>query len=81
MKPECRKAIGSVMVEYLIVALLLMIPLWYALVGGSGAWNDLDRTPNHGNLTKGPLPPTPYPGLLKVLDDRQHEFSHSLNQP
>lgn len=81
MKPVCRKYNGSVTVEYLIVALLLMIPLWYAFVGGSGVWNDPDKVANNGNLSKGPVPAEPYPGLLQVLDDHQHEFSQKLNEP
>lgn len=76
-----KKRNGSVTVEYAIVTILLMIPLWYALMGGSGVWIDTDRAPNHGNLTESPPQEAPAPGLFKALDDRQHSFSSKLNQP
>lgn len=78
-----KKVTGSVMVEYAIVTILLMIMLWYALMGGSGSWINADRTPNHGNLTSPkPSPDTQAPpGLFQALDDRQHTFTRSLSQP
>lgn len=72
---------GTVTVEYLIVALMLMIPLWYGLVGGSGDWSDLERADNSGNLYSAPSPSEPYPGLVRVLEDKQHDFSDALNRP
>lgn len=66
----------------MIVTIMLMIPVWYALLGGSGTWNDLDREANHGNLTRPEdRRETPSPGLLRVIDNRQHSFIDSLNQP
>lgn len=72
---------GAVTIEYMIVALLLMIPLWYGLVGGSGNWSTPNRAGNNGNLYVPPSPTTPYPGLVNVLDNRQRSFSQALNRP
>ena len=73
---------GSITIEYLIVTLFLMIPIWYAVIGGSGNWTDADTlTPNKGNLTKGSVPDEGYPGLVKTLNDKQHDFADQINQP
>lgn len=81
MKPLSAKSNGMITIEYAIVIIFLAVPLWYALVGGSGVWNDSDRTSNNGTLTRGPVPSESFPGVLQVIDDRQHDFSDALNQP
>lgn len=77
------KVTGQVMTEFIIVAIFLALMVWYAVMGGSGPWNDANRQPNHGNLEKAPPPADgqAYPGLIQVLNDRQHDFSDSLSQP
>ena len=72
---------GTVTVEYLIVALMLMIPLWYGLVGGSGDWSDPARVENSCNLYSAPSPANAYPGLVRVLNNKQHNFSDALSRP
>lgn len=73
---------GAITIEYLIVTLLLMIPLWYAVMGGSGNWQDAaSRSPNKGNLTRTSQPSEAYPGIIKSLNDKQSDFADAINQP
>lgn len=81
MKYSSRKADGSISIEFTIVTVFLMIPIWYTFMGGSGIWNDADRDPNLGNVSVGPAPAQVTPGLVQVLDTRQRDFAHALNQP
>ena len=76
-----QKAKGSITAEYAVVIIMLMIPLWYGLMGGSGSWFDTRRAPNHGNLTQSPPADDPAPGLFQALDQRQQTFTRSLSQP
>lgn len=81
MKSAIQRQTGSVTIEYVIVAIFMMIPLWYAFVGGSGNWLDHDREPNNGNLAQvGPMP-SESPFLVKTLNDRQNRFTTEIYQP
>lgn len=81
MKSANLRQTGSVTIEYLIVAIFMMIPLWYAFVGGSGDWTDADRTANNGDLVRGGPAPSNAPYLIKALNDRQEKFTTDLYQP
>ena len=73
---------GAITIEYLIVSVLLMLPIWYFVVGGSGGWSDPDKDGNAGNLTRTNLSSEIYPySAVKVLDQRQHDFANKINQP
>lgn len=73
---------GAITIEYIIVSVLVMLPIWYFVVGGSGNWLDTDRTPNRGNLTRTDLAPEVYSqSAITVLHDRQHDFADAINQP
>ena len=63
---------GSVTIEYVIVTLLLMIPIWYALMGGPGPWTSTSQTvtPNTSN-----------PGVVQALGNREDNFANAINQP
>lgn len=74
---------GSITVEYLLVAVALFLTVWLALVGGAGDWRDVDRP-----VAESALPhrvpnanPESSPNLIKVLDDRQHDFAREIYQP
>ena len=43
---------GAVMAEYLLVSVLLMLVIWYAIVGGSGDWLDPDKPENHAETAE-----------------------------
>jgi len=77
------KVSGQVTTEFIIVAIFLALMVWYSVVGGSGPWNDANHQPNQGNLEKIPPPANgqAYPGLVQVLNNRQHDFSQDLSQP
>ena len=81
MKRAFKHTSGSITAEYAIALIMLMIPMWYVLMGGSGLWIDTNRPVNSGNLSDPSASPAPTPGLLQVLDQRQHDFSDELNQP
>ena len=68
MKSSPQKIHGSIMVEYLIVASALVVVL-YVLIGNPGSWNSSD--PDAVGKAS----------LLHALDDRQHKFADSINQP
>lgn len=71
---------GSVTIEYVIVTLLLMIPVWYALMGGSGPWTSTPQ--NKGNLTKPAVAPVSInPGVVQALGERENDFANAINQP
>jgi len=74
---------GSITIEYMIVMLFLMIPIWYAVIGGSGSWLNVDASAsNKGNLTKSSTVPSEgYPGLVKTLNDKEIDFADQINQP
>lgn len=73
---------GAITIEYLIVSMLLMLPIWYFVVGGSGDWRDADHQPNPGNLTRTELAPEVYSqSAVRVLHNRQHDFADTINQP
>lgn len=82
MKHTNQRQFGSITMEYVIVTLLLMLPIWYAFVGGSGSWSDTERDANTGNLTipidKASDHP---PALVRTLNKRQKDFVHELYQP
>lgn len=77
-----QRAHGAITIEYLIISILLMLPIWYFVVGGSGNWRDSDHQPNAGNLTRTPLASeVSSQSAIRVLHDRQHSFADSINQP
>lgn len=73
---------GAITIEYIIVSILVMLPIWYFVVGGSGNWLDTDRVANRGNLTRTDLAPDVYSqSAINVLHERQHDFADAINQP
>ncbi|MEZ5511092.1 MAG: hypothetical protein R3F47_14540 [Gammaproteobacteria bacterium] len=75
---------GAITIEYLLVAVALFLTVWLALVGGTGDWRDIDRPVAESALphrVPNPIPAESSPNLIKVLDDRQHEFAREIYQP
>lgn len=73
---------GAITIEYIIVSILVMLPIWYFVVGGSGSWLDTDRAANPGNLTRTDLASEVYSqSAINVLHERQHDFADAINQP
>lgn len=76
------RSCGAITIEYLIVSILVMLPIWYFVVGGSGNWLDPQKDANAGNLTRTNLAPEVYSqSAVNVLHARQHSFADAINQP
>lgn len=69
------------MAEYLLVSVLLMLVIWYAIVGGSGDWLDPDKPENHGDLSTTQPPATQYPSVMNAIQAKQHQFTRDIYQP
>lgn len=84
MRNVIPRARGAITIEYLLVAVALFLTVWLALVGGTGDWRDIDRPVGESVLphrVPNPNPAEPSPNLIKVLDDRQHDFAREVYQP
>lgn len=84
MKPINRRSVssGSVMVEYMIVVVFLMIMIWYAVVGGSFNWMDPTTHTGTGNqVDRVNSNATPYAGVANTLHDKQESFRSRIYQP
>ena len=76
MKASEKALKGQSLSEFAILALLVSLPLWYLIMGDNGMWDSAPaaQTPcDTANATKA--------GVLQCLDERQHDFINSINQP
>ncbi len=75
---------GSITVEYLVIAVMLMVPIWYGVIGGPGAFNDIERNakdtalPHHHISTESNAYSS---SLINALDQRAKNYADQIYQP